>query len=185
MRQLLFLAVLAAFTGGCTTVPEAISEAPPGAPSLLQARADVEAHVGKRLRWGGVIAEVENRATETWVYVVARPLNGSGRPRETGESEGRFIAKVKGFLDPAIYSEGRLITVAGTLAGKHTRSIGEFPYVYVTVDADTTKLWERIVARPYYYPDPFYDPFYDPFWPSRVYPWYPWYPPHPYYPYWR
>lgn len=182
MRKILLLIAVATLASGCATVPDAISEAPPSAPSLSQARADVDAHVGKRVRWGGLIADVENRPEDTWVYIVARPLSRSGRPREAGESEGRFIARVKGFLDPAIYTEGRHITVAGTVAGKLTRPIGEFPYVYVTVDADTTKLWEREVPRPYYYPDPFYDPFYDPFWPTRFYPWYP---PYPYYPYWR
>lgn len=173
---------------GCatTSVPEAIREPPPGDLALPEVRGNVDARQGERVRWGGVIAGVENRADETWLDIVARPLAGSGRPQERGDSLGRFIARVEGFLDPAIYREGRQVTVSGSIDGALTRPIGEYPYRYVVVDTDTTKLWEpRVDAgyySPYYHRPPFYDPFYDPLWPARVWPWYA---PYPFYPYWR
>ena len=183
MRAQLLLSVLTLLLTGCaTTAPDAITQAPANDISLAQVRGNVEQHIAQPVRWGGTIAGVENRPDETWLDIVARPLGRSGRPQESGESDGRFLAKVKGFLDPAVYTKGREVTVAGNVAGKLTRPIGEFPYTYVVVSADTTKLWERPTPRSYYYRDPFYDPFYDPFWPARVYPWYA---PYPFYPYWR
>lgn len=177
----LFLSLLV--TACATRAPEAIREAPPDDIPLTEARRDLTSHVGKRVRWGGRIAAVENRAQETWIDIVARSLDGNGRPRTGDESQGRFLARVDGFLDPAVYTKGRLITVAGTIERALTRPIGEYPYNYIVVKAETTKLWEPPVERPVYYRDPFNDPFYDPFWPSRFHPWYgPYY---PYYPYWR
>lgn len=185
MRKLpLCLPLLLLLLCGCATrVPEAIGEAPPEDLSLAEVRRNITAYIGKRVRWGGTIAAVENRPNETWIYVVARPLDSGGRPRTTDESQGRFTARVDGFLDPAVYSTGREVTVAGAVEGSATRPIGEYPYTYVVVKADNVKLWEaRAERRPARYHDPFYDPFYDPFWPARMYPWYA---PYPFYPYWR
>ncbi|MFL6646932.1 MAG: Slp family lipoprotein, partial [Sulfurifustaceae bacterium] len=153
----------------------------PGDLSIAQAREDIAVHVGQRVRWGGRITGVENHANETWLDIVGRPLDSNGRPRSGDESLGRFIARVNGFLDPAIYAKGREVTVAGTVERTITRSIGDYPYPYVVVNADMTELWELRVERPVYY-----DPFYDPFWPTRMYPWYAPYPfyPYPYWPYW-
>ncbi len=177
----LLFVLLLVLAGCATTTPDAIGQPPPRDLSYNEVRGNVEAHRGARVRWGGMLAGVENRPEETWLDIVARPLESSGRPQPDGESPGRFIAKVKGFLDPAVYAKGRLVTVAGTIAGTLTRPIGEYPYTYVVVEADTTKLWERVVERGYYH-HPLYDPFYDPLWPARVYPWYA---PYPFYPYWR
>lgn len=178
------LLIVLLFLGGCatTTAPDAIREPPPGDPSLSEVGGNVDAYIGKRVRWGGMIAGVENRPDETWLEIVAQPLDRSGRPRGDGRSLGRFIAKVEGFLDPAVYAKGRQVTVAGTVAGALTRPIGEYPYTYVVVEADAVELWPAEVERTYYRRDPFYDPFYDPLWPARVYPWYA---PYPFYPYWR
>lgn len=185
-RRWLLFAVVPVLAACATPLPEAIREPPPGDLSITEVRGNVEAYIGDRVRWGGTITGVENRAQETWIEVVARPLEGSGRPSESGDSLGRFIAQVEGFLDPAVYREGREVTVAGTVEGELTRPIGEYRYTYIVVDAGTTKLWEPRVERayypPYYYRPPFYDPFYDPLWPARVPPWYA---PYPFYPYWR
>jgi len=181
VRGYLLTSLLCVLSSACATPgPDAISVLPVVDLSPAQVRADVSAHVSQRVRWGGSIAAVENRAEETWLEIVSRPLDSSGRPRSSDDSAGRFIAKVKGFLDPAVYAQGRLTTVAGVVAGGLTRTIGEYAYAYVVVDADTIKLWEQVAAQPYYYPNRFYDPFYDPFWRP-----YPWYAPYPFYSYWR
>jgi outer membrane lipoprotein len=172
MRAVITSFWLLVLLAGCATqAPDAIRDAPPIDLSLAQVRANVPAYVGQRVRWGGRMAAVENRPSETWLDIVALPLDGSGRARASDQSLGRFIARVEGFLDPAIYANGRLMTVAGSVEGTVTRPIGEYPYTYVLVKADAVKLWEPAVERPVYYRDRFYDPFYDPLWPGRVYPW--------------
>ena len=56
-------------------------------------------------------------------------------------SEGRFIIQTPGFLDPAIYSPGRKLTVAGTVAGKEVRPLGEIEYTYPIIEKRELYLW--------------------------------------------
>lgn len=168
-------ALAIALLGGCaTTTPDAINTAPSPDIHVGQAREDTTAYVGQRVRWGGTIARVENRETTTDIEIVARELDGKGRPRQTDRSPGRFIARVAGFLDPAVHSEGRHVTVAGTILEETRGRIGEHAYRYPVVKAETVYLWEPLRERSdrHLYHDPFYDPF-----------WYPWRPWPYYYPY--
>ena len=165
--------------GACATnIPDAIREPPPGDLSVAEVRRDPNAHIGRHVRWGGTIAGVENKKTETLLELVARDLDSDGRPRMTDRSPGRFLARVDGFLDPAVYANGREMTVAGTLEGVTTRTIGEYTYRYPLVKTDAVYLWEPRVERRSRrdYDDPFWGPWG---------PWGPW--PYPYYPYpgWR
>lgn len=150
------------------------------APGIADARSEPDAHRGKVVRWGGTIAGIENRADTTLVAIVGRELEHDGRPAESDDSSGRFLAVVDGFLDPAIHEPGRSITVVGELDGIEHRKVGEFDYPYPRVVTRAHHLWEpRPPAEPGYYRDPWYwnDPWYRP--------WYgdPWFPHHrpPYY----
>ena len=111
-----------------SSIPRAITEQPDTRISLTQARGGMAQLSGQSVRWGGKIAGVENHSTETWIEIVQQPLNHFGRPLEGDASEGRFIARIEGFLDPQVYSKDRLITVAGTLEKTIQRPIGEYPY---------------------------------------------------------
>lgn len=159
--------------GGCTTVPEPIRKAPPGDVQPGEVRAAPQQYLGATVRWGGDIVKVHNRQSETLIEIVGRRLDSQGRPRAEDQSLGRFLAKVTGFLDPAIYAAGREVTVRGQLEGTIEQPIGEFPYRYPVVRAEHVQLWP---TRPQ--PPPY--PYYDPFWYD---PWYPW--GWPYYPYYR
>src|SRR5204863_5097759 len=137
MRVILAASWLALLLAGCASrPPDPIQDAPPIDLSIAQVAANVSACVGQRARWGGRIAGVENRASETWLDVVAHPLDSDGRPRLGAESLGRFMARVNGFLDPAVYSSGRAVTVVGTVEGTLTRPIGGYPHTYLIVDTE-------------------------------------------------
>lgn len=179
MKFLPFLLV-AALLHGCAQIPKAIREPAPQPVTLAEARQAQQPATGTVVRWGGTIAAVDNRENVTYVEIVERPLNDAGRPRDTDRTAGRFLARFNRFLDPAVYREGREITVLGPIADRVTRKIGEFNYSYPVVDAKGHVLWA--IERPVYR-DPYY---YDPFWPSPFWydPWYPWY--HPFHrPYYR
>lgn len=154
---------LALLLGGCASdVPEPIRTELPDTPRLTEVREDPSAFVGERIRWGGTIAKVENREKVTRIQLVARRLEGEGRPRAEGRSEGRFLAEVEGFLDPAVYAEGRLLTVVGRLQETETRPIGDYAYQFPVVRVESHHLWpepDPNRARGYYggpYGDPWY-----------------------------
>jgi outer membrane lipoprotein len=109
---------------------------------------------GKRVRWGGVILSTTPGKEDTCFEILARPLNSKARPRRTDESKGRFIACAHGFYDPAVYSEGRDLTVVGTLQQPETHKIGEHEYEYPKVAAERVYLWPHRTYSPtyYYYP---------------------------------
>ena len=173
MRAVWVMLAVALLSGCATDLPETIRTPPPTDISLDKARDNPNAVIGQRVRWGGTIAAVENRTADTWLDVVVRELDSHGRPREVDQSQGRFLARANGFLDPAVYTKGREVTVAGTIEGVTTRPIGEHPYRYVLIKADTVHLWEPRVERRDSYRSPYYDPFWhDPFWPWRPYPGY-------------
>ncbi|MCC6208925.1 MAG: Slp family lipoprotein [Gammaproteobacteria bacterium] len=165
-----FTALLCAtLLAGCASnIPKAIKEEPAGNPMVAEVRSDTARFVGTHVRWGGTIAVVDNQANETQVEIVARELDRSGQPRMTDRSAGRFIAIIDGFLDPALYAEGREITVSGVIEDEVTRKIGEYDYNFPLVRANDYLLWpQRLDPDPRDYPPYWY---YDP--------WYPW---HPYY----
>lgn len=167
----LFLALLLFGLAGCATTPEPLRDVPEGFPSPDAVRADPERYAEETVRWGGRIVDIENAAGETRMMVLARTLDGRGRPGD-GDGGGRFLARFDGFLDPAEYGPGREVTVVGEVAGVATREVGEYPYRYPVVAARRHVLWAEPEALPpprYY--DPWYGPYYSPFYPYR-HPWY-------------
>jgi outer membrane lipoprotein len=165
---------------GCAhTVSESVrQQAGPPVP-FPQLRADPDAYVGRTVIFGGDILSTRNVEQKTFIEILQKPLDRSETPQVTDQSGGRFMALCDGYLDPAVYAEGRQITVAGRVIGTHTGKVGEIEYVYPLLACLETHLLPRptAVADYYYYPDPWY--------------WYPWswyrrpffYPRYPFY-YW-
>ena len=162
------LVVISALASGCAgQAPPLLREPLPDNPALTRVSTDTGAYAGRKVRWGGSIEQLENHAQETWIEIVERPLDSNGRPQESDQSGGRFIAKVAGFLDPVIYTRGRDISITGSVDGDSSHKIGEFDYRYVVVKVETEHLWPPLMPAPARYYGPFwYDPWY-PFWPRR------------------
>ena len=159
-----FILPLALLLGACASqVPEAIRKATADSPSLSQVNQATDNHLGRQVRWGGTIIETGNREENTWLTVLGRPLNKSGDPRSTDESDGRFIVIVPEFLDPAVYAPDRQVTVTGTLLRTEAGKVGEFPYTYPVVQAEAWYLWPEIIQRPE--DSRYYGPWYDPWYP--------------------
>ena len=166
MKNSIVPAILACALGGCATIPGPLQgEYVNGAPTGGYAE-------GERVRWGGSIITVEPMPGATCFQVLSRQLNDYSRPRRIDESAGRFLACREGFYDPAVFTEGREITVNGRIDGRETRKIGEYDYPLPRIAADVVYLWpERS-----YYDDPYYHhygPYFYPGWAYGPY-WGPW-----------
>lgn len=158
--------------GGCASgVPDAIRDASTTLVEVTQVQAQPNRHLGQRVRWGGTIIAVDNEPSATKIEVLARPLGGDSAPSQGAASQGRFIARVAGFLDPAEYPKDRALTVVGIITGVETRPVGDYPYAYPVVQTESYYLWPQqppagYYGAPYPWPGPWYDPWYGPFyWP--------------------
>ncbi|MEZ5541752.1 MAG: Slp family lipoprotein [Pseudomonadota bacterium] len=168
------LALSTLLLAGCTTpVPLQIRHGPQDNPTPALAAARLADYVGQTVRWGGVLIATDNLATVTRLSVLARPLAADGEPQPGDDSQGRFIAVVPAFLDPAQYVHDRRVTVSGILRAGEIGMVGTYPYVYPVVEAQAWYLWPDAVA-PYGSPYPWwYDPWYGPWWFGSGYdPWY-------------
>lgn len=127
---------------------------------------------GKIVLWSGIIVKSLNTEEGTLIEVLQKPAGRRGRPKDIDKSEGRFLVLYPGYLDVAIYSPDREITVAGEIKGERTQSLGKIEYTYPLILCKEIYLWskEKEIAYPYSYPYYYY-------WPHPFYPyWYPWYP---------
>jgi outer membrane lipoprotein len=170
--QRLLLSVTVLLAAGCATqVPPSIREAPPSALLPAQVAQAPQAHLQAGVRWGGTILAVHNRARVTDIEVLSLPLDGRGEPRLGRPTQGRFLARIDGFVDPAEYPSDRPLTVSGKIAGVETHPVGDFPYPFPVVSVQEWHLWPEPlpVYPPGWGPWPWYDPWY-PFYD----PWYPW-----------
>ena len=136
-------------------------------------------HRGQRVLWGGVIITSENLKGATEIEVLETPLTWGDVPANSveGGSGGRFIIEAPKYLDTAIYSEGRLVTVAGAVKGLVTRKIGMMDYQYPVITPIELKIFKPTKELGYYN-DPWVDPFY--YWGYPGYPYNPWYPGYPF-----
>ena len=117
--------------------------------------ADPPGAKGKTVLLGGTIVQTVPKPGLTEIEIVQKALDSSEAPRLTDRSEGRFLVVSERFLDPAVYSPGRDITVAGEVADPQTRRIGEIDYRYPVVQAIELRLWRPLGPPDYPYGWPY------------------------------
>jgi outer membrane lipoprotein len=149
----------ASLLGACAPFSKDIMRRVDPTLTFAEIQKDPQRYLGKVVLWGGVIVETENRKDETLLKVMRTELDYEKRPMNRDRSTGRFIVRAGGFLDPAIYREGREITAAGEVAGKEVLPIGGIMYTYPVILAKEIRLWEKQIAVPYDYPPWFWGPY--------------------------
>jgi outer membrane lipoprotein len=107
-----------------------------------------ELYTGKIVILGGVIASSINTEEGTFMEIVQKPLDSRGRPKEVDISYGRFIVFYENYLDTAIYSPGREITVVGEVVGKRVRQLGQIMYPYLFLKSKELYLFEQRIPLP-------------------------------------
>ncbi len=119
--------------------------------SLREVIKDPSVYRGKVVLWGGVIIDSENLKEGTQLTVLHKDINRWGRPKESDESQGRFIVLYPGYLDTAIYKRDREITVAGEIIGQKVMPIGHIEYTYPLLSPREIHLWREVgkVQYPY------------------------------------
>ncbi len=138
--RLLLVLVALTLLAGCAAAPKPLQGE---FAELMPIDAARDERIGQRVRWGGEIIAIDNRADASCFELLAKPLASSARPARGDQSAGRFLACRSGFYDPAKFEVGREVTVIGTIDGIEPRPIGEFQYRYPRVAADVIYLWQE------------------------------------------
>jgi outer membrane lipoprotein len=116
-----------------------------------------ESYRNETVLWGGVIVSTRNLKEGTLLEILHKPLGFGNEPEAGDYTEGRFLALSDGYLDSAVYSTGRKVTLVGVVKGMRVQLLDEIDYAYPLIAIKEAYLWpERteIHYGPYYY-DPF------------------------------
>jgi len=139
--------------------------------TIKQVLENPKTYHGKMVIWGGVIVEAKNLKEGTLLEIVRKPVTSEERPRNVDRSDGRFLALYGGYLDVAIYTTGREVTVAGRIEGLKEKSLGEIEYTYPMISAEEVYLWPPRKEKQYYI-SPYW---HYPYWYHHPYRYDPWY----------
>ena len=127
--------------------------------TFSQVRADPAAYIGKHLLLGGQIVRTRIGKKGSELEVFRYRLDHWGEPIAAGRGGGRFLVHTERFLDPVLYSPGRLITLVGTVIGQARRPLGPITYTYPVFRLGENYVWATPFRRALYWPN-IYAPFY-------------------------
>lgn len=141
------LLLLIAASFGCgPKIPREIEDRVSWKGDFKTLQAEPEAFIDEFVILGGRIVRTENFEDHSEITVVQFPTDRSNRPQPEKPSGGRFLVRSDAFADPAIHAPGKLITVAGRVAGSETRAIGDYPYEHPIIQGDVW-VWEPGTSR--------------------------------------
>lgn len=138
-RTLLILMV--AVLSGCASVLSSpvLKQEPQVAFETVQAYP--EQSVGKLAVVGGTLLHIHVNSGESYLEVLEQPLDSSLRPIPGDASAGRFLIRMDGRPDPAVWSQDRLVTLAGRVEGVQMRPLGQTTYPYPVLKMEDVHLW--------------------------------------------
>lgn len=177
-RRLLAAVTLFMTLAGCAALQESGDGLDTQTPALtfLQVKATPDSFQGQSVIFGGKVLTARRQKDGTKIEILQLPLDRSARPGyDLTQSQGRFIAIHREFLDPATLPPGTRVTVRGEVSGSVTQSLDEVDYTYPVVNIKQVQVWaasEDLAPRirPYMGPGPYWGPYWSPSW--RPWPYY-------------
>ena len=166
-RTLLSALVLLVTLTGCASTHEAEDRQ---ALTFLQVKAAPDAFRGQSVVFGGKVLMARLQKDGTRIEILQLPLDRSLRPGyDLTQSQGRFIAVQREFLDPATLPPGTRVTVTGEVSDSITLSLDETDYTYPVINIKRVQVWDASEdlapsIRPYLGPGPYWGPYWSPYW---------------------
>lgn len=125
-------------------VPEAIQKQVDQGPTFSQILQDPESHQGKLIILGGEVLSAKRLTEGTRLEVLQLPLDDSRAPvASRTDSQGRFLALEKAFLDPAMFPQNTRVTIVGEVTGNTSAKLDEVDYQYPTVIIKNLHVWKE------------------------------------------
>jgi outer membrane lipoprotein len=171
-RTIFFIVAVLVTLTGCASMQEAGDGSDTQALPFLQVKAAPDSLKGQAVVFGGKVLTGRRLKDGTRIEILQLPLDRSTRPGyDLTQSQGRFIAFQREFLDPATLPPGTRVTVTGEISGSVTLPLDETDYTYPVINIKQLRVWtksEDVPPRihPYYYsgPGPYWGPYWSPYW---------------------
>ena len=126
---------------GCSSAPKFDLSGVDQALTPQSVIAEPDVSFGKIALWGGTILSIVNLEETTQIEMLAYPLNSSHKPMHDKKPLGRFLIQHKGYLEPATFEQGKLLSVLGSLGKSQKGKVGESDYAYPVINARQLHLW--------------------------------------------
>ena len=160
------MGVLLAGCAGVSVVPPDLKDKVDEKVSFLQVKASPLSYTGRLIVAGGMVLTAKPLKQDgTRIEILELPLGEDYEP--TGrltDSQGRFLAFHKEFLDPATIPMGTRVTVVGEVTGSVTLPMDEVDYVYPTLDIKAVTVWQPKVPLWWSRPYPYFGAYWGPYW---------------------
>lgn len=175
-RRYVLIVLVLLITSGCASTDNQLENSQSGAPlvTFLQVKAAPDSYKGQAVTFGGEVLGARRLKEGTRIEILQLPLTPSLQPTlDRSQSQGRFVAMQREFLDPATIPAGTLVTITGEVAGSVTMPLDETEYNYPIVDIKSLRVWAKsdespLRIRPYMGLGPYWGPYWSPYW--RPYP---------------
>jgi len=170
VRTLLSILALLGTLTGCASTQEAGDGSDAQTLTFLQVKAAPDSFKGQSVIFGGKVLTARRQKDGTRIEILQLPLDRSMRPGyDLIQSQGRFVALQRDFLDPATLPPGTRVTVTGEISGSITLPLDETDYTYPVIDIKRVQVWagsEDVAPRirPYMGPGPYWGPYWSPYW---------------------
>jgi outer membrane lipoprotein len=147
---------------------------------FVQVKAAPDSYRGQSVVYGGEVLSARRLKDGTRIEILQLPLDRSGYlDTDRTQSQGRFIAMHRDFLDPATIPPGTRIIVTGEVTGSMTLPLDETEYTYPVIEARHIHVLPPELAElprqpyPYYHtgPGPYWGPYGSPYWRPWPYRW--------------
>ncbi|QSR86573.1 Slp family lipoprotein [Candidatus Methylacidiphilum infernorum] len=141
LKNLLFLLALSSLgsIGFCSIIPKDLLNQYKNQPPLETILQKPEGYQDRFFLVGGKILSNEPLEDRTELLIEQRKLSHSGKPVGSSSKNKRLILIItKDFLDPNIYTEGRLVTAYGKIT---VRKLGKEKKIYLA--ARSIYLWPQ------------------------------------------
>lgn len=171
---LLSIMALLVMLAGCASTQEADEKQ---GFTFLQVKATPDSFQGQPAVFGGTVLTARRQKDGTKIEILQLPLDRSTRPGyDLTQSQGRFIAIYREFLDPATIPPGTRITVTGEISRSMTLPLDETDYTYPVLNITRVQVWPTSEnmsprMRPYMGPGSYWGPYWGPYWNPWPYYW--------------
>ena len=123
-------------------VPESMEPLVDRTVSFRDVLTSPESYKGRVLVLGGEVLKAKRLHDSTQIEVLQLPLEDGEAPSlDRQQSQGRFLALRREFLDPATMAEGTRVTIVGEVSGEKTDRLDDVEYRYPTLIVKHLHVW--------------------------------------------